>query len=284
VVGVLASFDGNDEYTAEPKPSVFNRADYHSQLKINGNNAQGAGFGRRGDGSDGHAWAGGLGALIDIHGNDHYYSGNFTVGVGYWFGTGIVYDRTGDDYYESCYFTQGSGAHFCNGILIDEDGNDRHELYETAGAGLAFGWDFTNAILINKGGNDTYRAKMISLGLSQIRSNALFFDIGGDDSYFLGENTLGFGESTWRPDFKTPSRLTPYYFYSTSFGGFLDIGGKDRYASFNDKSDMAHPRATNDNIWFAPAKTDSTYGAKNYGVGMDVDSGVVPDFMLWDKP
>lgn len=72
-VGVLASFDGDDKYTAEPFAEVYNRADYHSELKINGNSAQGAGFGRRGDGSDGHSWAGGLGAIIDIHGDDHYY-------------------------------------------------------------------------------------------------------------------------------------------------------------------------------------------------------------------
>ncbi|MCH7947063.1 MAG: hypothetical protein IIC66_04615, partial [candidate division Zixibacteria bacterium] len=87
-VGVLASFSGNDKYTAEPYSKVFDRGDYHSKNVINGNQAQGAGFGRRGDGSDGHSWAGGLGAIIDISGDDHYYSGNFTLGVGYWFGTG----------------------------------------------------------------------------------------------------------------------------------------------------------------------------------------------------
>ncbi len=116
-IGVCASFSGNDKYTAEPFSDVFNRGDYHSKNKINGNEAQGAGFGRRGDGSDGHAWAGGLGAIIDINGNDYYYSGNWSLGVGYWFGTGIAVDRRGDDIYKSCYFTQGSGAHFCNGIL-----------------------------------------------------------------------------------------------------------------------------------------------------------------------
>ncbi|MEK7775112.1 MAG: hypothetical protein AAB305_04425, partial [Candidatus Zixiibacteriota bacterium] len=84
-------------------------------------------------------------------------------------------------------------------------------------------------------------------------------------------------------DFDAPSRLTPYYYYSNSFGGFLDIGGKDRYLSFTDKSETAHPRASNNAVWFAPAKSDSTYGAKNFGVGIDADSGVVPDFMLWDK-
>ena len=127
---------------------------------------------------------------LDIHGHDEYYSGNWTLGIGYWFGTGIALDKNGNDHYKSCYFTQASGAHYCNGIMIDEGGDDHHELYETAGAALAFGWDFTNAVLINKGGNDRYTAKMISYGLAEIRSNAFFIDIGGDEYYpCLGDIT-----------------------------------------------------------------------------------------------
>ncbi len=280
-VGVCASFDGNDKYTAEPYTSVYNRGDYHSQNKINGNNAQGAGFGRRGDGSDGHAWAGGLGAIIDIRGNDEYYSGNWTLGVGYWFATGVVDDRSGDDLYKSCYFTQGSGAHYCNGILLDEGGNDRHELFETAGAALGFGWDYTNALLVNIGGDDVYRAKMISMGLAQIRSDAFLIDIGGNDKYYLGKDTPGLGEATYRDDYRFPSKLTPYYYYSKSFGGFIDIGGDDAYFEFSDKAENPSPFATNNTKWLQPAKTDSTYGANNFGVGVDADSGSIPELDAW---
>ncbi len=281
-IGVCASFDGDDTYTAEPFAEKYNRGDYHSQNKINGNNAQGAGYGRRGDGSDGHAWAGGLGAILDIHGNDHYFSGNWTLGVGYWFATGIALDKTGDDFYESCYFTQGSGAHFCNGILIDEAGNDRHELFETAGAALGFGWDFTNAFLINKGGDDTYRAKMISMGLAQIRSTALLIDIGGDDTYYLGKGTPGLGEATWREGYGKPGKLTTYYAYANSFGGFIDIGGADRYFSFTDSTETAHPRAIDNTMWLMPARTDSLFGQNNYGVGIDVEEGTVPELVKWE--
>ncbi len=281
-IGVCASFDGDDKYTAEPYAEVYNRGDYHSEHKINGNEAQGAGFGRRGDGSDGHAWAGGLGAIIDINGNDHYYSGNWTLGVGYWFGTGIAVDRSGDDIYESCYFTQGSGAHFANGILIDESGDDRHELYETAGAGLGFGWDFTNAFLIDKGGNDTYRAKIISMGLAQIRSNAFLIDIGGDDRYFLGDGTPGLGEASYRQGYDKPGRLTSYYSYAKSFGGFIDIGGRDRYYLVKDDEESTHPQAHDNCTWLKPAKGDSLYGFDNYGVGIDIDSGTIPEFFKWE--
>ncbi|MCP4581431.1 MAG: hypothetical protein GY839_07410, partial [candidate division Zixibacteria bacterium] len=69
-IGVIADYSGDDKYTAEPLSEVVDRGDYHSEHKINVNSSQGAGMGRRGDGSDGHSWAGGLGALIDIKGKD----------------------------------------------------------------------------------------------------------------------------------------------------------------------------------------------------------------------
>ncbi len=283
-IGVCASYDGNDKYTAEPFSEVYNRGDYHSENKINGNSAQGAGFGRRGDGSDGHSWAGGLGAIIDIHGDDHYYSGNWTLGVGYWFSTGIALDRNGNDIYESCYFTQGSGAHFCNGILIDEDGNDRHELFETAGAGLGFGWDYTNAFLINYGGDDIYRAKMISMGLAQIRSNAFLIDILGDDQYYLGKDTPGMGEGSYREGYQiSPTTLTTYYSYAKSFGGFIDIGGNDQYKWFNDEGEAAIDFITNNSMWQQPVKTDSLYGHNNFGIGIDIEEGIIPEIEKWRK-
>lgn len=284
-VGVCASFEGNDIYYAEPYSEVYNRGDYHSGHKINGNEVQGCGMGRRGDGSDGHSWAGGLGAIIDIHGNDLYHSGNWSLGIGYWFGTGIAIDIDGDDIYKSCYFTQGSGAHFCNGILIDEGGNDKHELFETAGAALGFGWDYTNAFLINKGGDDIYRAKMISIGLAQIRSCAFLIDIGGNDNYYLGKGTPGLGEATFRNDYKEPSQLTPYYYYAKSFGGFIDIGGIDNYYEFDKDSgeETLHPTAKENSLWFQPEKSDSTFGANNFGVGIDIESGSIFNFFKWDK-
>lgn len=280
-IGILASYGGDDRYTAEPYAEVFDRGDYHSEHKINGNSAQGVGFGRRGDGSDGHAWAGGLGAIIDIHGDDHYYSGNWSLGCGYWFGTGIALDRNGDDHYESCYFTQASGAHYCNGILVDEGGDDRHELYETAGAALGFGWDYTNALLINVGGNDTYRAKRHSMGLSQIRSFALLVDIGGDDRYALGKDTPGLGEASWREGFDRPGRLYAYDSYSKSFGGFIDIGGRDTYTLFENDRESPHPTIADNSIWFQPAKDDSRYGSDNYGVGIDTGNGTIPELFKW---
>ncbi len=282
-IGVCASFSGNDKYTAEPYSRVVDRGDYHSDHKINGNNAQGAGFGRRGDGSDGHSWAGGLGAIMDIHGDDHYYSGNWTLGVGYWFATGIALDRNGNDKYESCYFTQASGAHYCNGVLIDQSGDDEHILYETAGAALGFGWDYTNALLVNLGGDDHYRARIISMGLAQIRSNAFLIDVGGDDVYELGKGTPGLGEASWREGYDKPSPLLTYYYYSRSFGGFIDIGGDDTYWEFDSAGREPHPVAAENSLWLQPSRDDERWGADNFGVGIDIESGVIPEVEMWGR-
>ncbi len=280
-IGILADYSGDDSYIGEPSPDVYDLSDYHSEFKINGNGVQGVGFGRRGDITDGHAWAGGLGAIIDMSGNDHYLSGNWSLGCAYWFSTGIAYDGSGDDIYESCYFTQGSGAHFCNGIQIDEGGDDSHEMYATAGAGLGFGWDYTNAFLINIGGNDRYKAKMISIGCAEIRSNAFLIDIDGDDLYQLKEGALGFGAVDSRPYYSKPSPTVTYYSDSKSIGCLIDIGGADKYISFNDSAEFNHPDAKNNSIWQNPKVSDSTYGADNYGIGIDTESGSIEEIEKW---
>jgi hypothetical protein len=281
-VGCLADYSGDDKYMAEPSPKIVNRADYHSQFKINANNAQGGGFGRRGDGSDGHSWAGGLGAIVDIYGNDLYESGNWSLGCGYWFGTGICYDEAGDDVYRSVYFTQASGAHFCNGALIDECGDDKHILYETAGAALAFGWDFTNALFVDRDGNDQYEARMISYGLAQIRSFAFFFEMGGADSYTYGKGRQGFGAASFRDIYAKPSELRTYDYYTKSAGIFIDASGTDNYLIKEDAETAASEKMKDNTVWFTPEKSDSNYGHNNFGIGIDADGGKIPELEIFD--
>ena len=280
-VGILANVSGDDSYTAEPLAEKAGRPDYHSQNKVAVSQAQGCGAGMRADGSHGHAWAGGLGALLDIEGNDKYEAGNWSIGTGYWFATGIVYDGSGNDVYRSVYFTQASGAHFCIGAIIDEGGDDKHILHETAGAGIAFGWDFTVALLIDKGGNDYYEAHRISIANAQIRSNALLVDIGGDDTYVLLPGQQGFGAATFMKSYGSLSyQYGPYSHYANSFATLLDIGGSDKYLEKNLKTGESSPsaRAVDNTTWLTPARDDKNFGFRSYGVGMDVADGVVPEF------
>ena len=235
-VGVLGDGGGDDFYDAEPDAAVAGRADYHSLHAIAANNVQGVGAGRRGDGSDGHSYAGGLGMLLDAGGADRYRSGNWSLGTGYWFGMGFVWDGGGDDRYESCYFTQASGAHFAMGAIVDEGGNDRHELFETAGAALGFGWDFVNALFLDVSGDDVYKAKKISLGCSMIRSNAFFFDLAGKDRYEFPDKQ-GLGWCDRRDDYDKVRLIAPQNSQTSSVALFLDLGGKDVYPKGSGRRD-----------------------------------------------
>lgn len=296
-VGILANWAGDDHYYAEPLSEVVNRGDYHSGFGINVSNAQGVGAGRRGDGTDGHSWAGGLGFIADIHGNDTYEAGNFSLGTGYWFGTGLMYDMEGDDLYKSVYFSQASGAHYCIGAIIDEAGDDRHDLWYNAGAALSFGWDYSVNLLVDKGGNDFYKSDIISIACAEIRSNAFFFDLGGgDDEYVAGAGSVSLGAVDFR-DYDTPHPLSPFYEYSNSIGLFIDDGGEDAYSEWTrpkeegefvegaDTMDPSERWVNNQWLeWFT--EEDEHYGYNNYGIFWDLEAGedgIIPD-VTWLDP
>jgi len=282
-VGVLADYAGDDVYTAEPSSDVFDRGDYHSEFAINSNQAQGSAAGRRGDGTDGHSWAGGLGVIADAFGDDTYTSGNWSLGCGYWFATGICYDGDGDDTYSSVYFTQASGAHFCNGALIDEKGNDRHILSETAGAAFGFGWDYTNALFVDRAGDDEYSANRISFATAQIRSFAFFFDMAGADTYTFVKNGEGFGAATFRENYAAPSELLTYYYYSKSAAIFIDANGSDNYFVAEDGQISAAEKWRNNATWRSPAADDANFGHGNFGIGLDRSGGYIPELEIFDS-
>jgi len=282
-IGVLADRSGNDTYYVEPDPAKAGRADSHSDYKVAANNAQGAGFGRRGDGSDGHAWAGGLGVLIDVDGNDTYRAGNFSQGIGYWYGTGLLWDGGGDDEYRGVYYTQGSGAHFAIGALIDEGGNDTHVLEQTAGAGLGFGWDVVDALLIDRGsGNDRYEAKYDSIALATKRSTALFLDEGGDDTYILDENARGLADRDEDATYTEPGRTATFPFHLMQVGLFLDCAGADKYLRRKaDGALVADPQAGNDRTWHLRKADPALRSAPNESIGRDVGRGRIGFLDPW---
>ncbi len=301
-VGVIANWSGDDHYYAEPYANVVDRGDYHSGFEINVSNAQGVGAGRRGDGTDGHSWAGGLGFIADIHGNDIYEAGNFSLGTGYWFGTGLMYDKEGDDLYKSVYFTQASGAHYCIGAIVDESGDDRHDLFANAGAALSFGWDYSVNLLVDKAGNDFYKSYIISIGCAEIRSNAFFFDLAGDDHYIAQKGGLVLGAVDFR-GYDEPHPLSPFYQYCNSIGLFIDAGGNDIYEAWvketiqNEDDPDAEPETVesfvpsetwgNNMRWENPTPDDERYGYDNYGIGWDLEAGedaTIPDVTWLDPP
>jgi hypothetical protein len=270
-VGVLADRTGNDFYVAERKHTITGRPSYHSpDLDVSVSNVQGCGMGRRGDGADGHCWAGGLGALLDGAGNDHYTAGNWSMGTGYWFGIGILHDGGGDDEYHGVVYSQGTGAHFCIGVCIDEGGNDLHLAEENSNESLAWAHDFSIGLLIDIGGNDHYRADQSGLAYSINRSIAMLIDIGGNDVYQIDVEQRRKTNQGLRPGFAMNSEtfrnrgVADYFADTTSLALFLDIGGEDTYWG----------ELGNNQTWLDPPDAPN-WADRNFSIGVDRPDGTV---------
>lgn len=264
-VGVLADRSGDDRYTAVREHSVTSRPSYHSpDDDVCVSNAQGCAIGRRGDGADGHSWAGGLGALLDGEGNDVYTAGNWSMGTGYWFGIGVLHDRAGNDEYHGAVWSQATGAHFCIGVMVDEAGDDQHLVEVTANNSLAFAHDFTHAILLDVAGDDTYDVRQHGLGYSINRSVALLVDTGGNDSY-QSEDTERPGFALNAENFRARGGVGTYFADTSSIGLFLDVGGDDTYWS-EDLRDNHH--------WLDPEDSPN-WADRNFSVGVDRADGTV---------
>jgi hypothetical protein len=245
--GLLVNYEGNDKYIAED--SIIT---YPSQQtdKHNTSLAQGFGFGKRADFIDGHSWAGGVGVLCDIKGNDYYSCGVFGQGCGYWFAVGMLLDGEGDDVYDGVWYVQGSGAHFAVGYLDDFAGNDIYNV--SMNMSIGSGHDFTIGYFNERGGNDTYFAPGLSLGGGNANGIGFFFDHQGDDVYHTKGKTI-LGQVN-------PLRVGAREFLDV-FGVFIDGGGNDKYDQ---------PWAKNGTRWISP-RVDTTLSANPHEIGVGID-------------
>ncbi len=273
-IGVLADFSGDDTYEAVRDSAITGRGSYHNpNQNISVSNAQGCAMGRRGDIGDGHSWAGGLGALIDLSGNDHYRSGNWSMGTGYWFGIGYLYDGEGNDVYEGVGWSMATGAHFCIGVLLDESGNDQYLAQDQSHQSLAWGHDFTIALLVDGGGDDVYQSAETSPAYAINRSVAMLLDLGGNDSYLTKPENRP-GSAIFDEKMRDRTGLSTYFADSTSLALFLDVGGTDRYNNTD---------ARDNTTWLDPP--DSPNGAvRNFSVGVDRAEGSVSFLPCPEKP
>ena len=164
---------------------------------------------------------GGLGLLFDAAGNDRYTSHGFSVGFGGPQGIGAVIDVQGNDSYQcgdkypSSYNEQdapngkpgdplfqydcfglgtGSGKRVLSkrpewqgyslagglGFLLDLAGNDQ---YESANFSQGQGYFFGVGLMMDLNGNDQYQAARYGQGSSAHYGVSLFIDRDGDDQY-----------------------------------------------------------------------------------------------------
>lgn len=244
--GLLINFEGDDKYVAEDS-IIFNPSPQTPEH--NASLAQGVGFGKRADYIDGHSWAGGVGCLCDIHGNDFYSAGLFAQGCAYWFAVGMLIDGDGDDIYNGVWYVQGSGAHFGVGYLDDFAGDDRY--IASMNMAIGAGHDFTLGYFNERGGNDTYQAPNLSLGGGNANGIGIFHDHAGDDDYQThGGTTLGRANAS-----DSGTRR-----YLKVFGIFIDGGGNDIYRE---------AYAANNSRWLGPPSEIEKPNPFEIGVGFD---------------
>jgi hypothetical protein len=282
-IGTLLNGHGDDRYRTEPLASKVFRPDYHSKDgQLNYSYAQGCGVGRRGDITDGHAWAGGMGTLIDLTGDDHYESANWSLGCGYWFGMGFVYEGSGNDTYTSASWSQGSGAHFCIGALIDEEGNDRHTLWEERSEGLCFAHDYTIALFMDRKGNDVYRLKDSGLSRALNMSQVFFFELEGDDIYITSGRGMNFGSSNFDPQTR-PGLTSFYHLFSHQISLFADLQGNDTYQQqeYPSGEDRSDPRMNDGALQKTVQPFDTDGGPGNYQIARDFSSEEVWSIRLF---
>ena len=95
----------------------------------------------------------GLGAVIDLAGNDTYESVDMAQGAGV-MGAGLLIDYAGNDTHKAMYMCQGA-ATFGVGACVDFAGTDTFECY---GYGQGYGYSKGFGLMYDKSGNDTYIA------------------------------------------------------------------------------------------------------------------------------
>lgn len=238
---------GNDQYLAEDS-ILFSPS---SQIPShNSSLAQGVGFGKRADYIDGHSWAGGVGLLCDLAGNDRYACGVFGQGCAYWFSLGMLLDQAGDDQYDGVWYVQGAGAHFAAALLDDRSGNDIYRAGNNMAQGA--GHDFTVGMLIESGGNDRYTSPNLSLGAGNANGIGLFLELAGDDTYATAGGTV-LGRANGEQQGVRGLLRT--------FGLFLDGGGSDSYRE---------SYAGNGIQWRGPLSAPDASVKREIGLGLDL--------------
>jgi hypothetical protein len=213
--GVLLDASGDDRYEANDTDIRYPAA---SSPPHQASLAQGVGCGRRGETADGHAWAGGVGLLVDGAGADRYGCGVLGGGSACAGGVGIFVDKSGNDDYTS--FASALGCARSGGIaVVQEEAGD--DLYRCGSArAFGFGAEFGLAWFEDAGGNDRYYANDGAFGVGHENGLGLFWDRAGSDTYIACNNSFGVatmaGQGTARD-------------LMLNAGLFVDAGGADRY-------------------------------------------------------
>jgi hypothetical protein len=255
--GALWDGDGDDVYLLHPSdvlyPSAQDPAGSNSSL------GQGAGFGRRADGTPDRVFmSGGLGVLRDVSGADRYTCAIFGQSTGYWYGTGVLSDGDGNDHYDGQWYVQSGSAHFALSVFLEGGGDDVYGMTaRRQNVTHGGGHDFSLAVFIDRAGDDVYMAPGLSFGAGNAAGTGIFGDASGADSYDATRD-LSFGNAS----IETPGDMLRQM--ARTLGVFLDADGIDTHT-------RPEPMpVANDAIWEQRAHVDEP---SEEGVGLDRTGG-----------
>jgi hypothetical protein len=198
-----------------------------------------------GDSGD-NAYTGEFAAIIDLGGDDTYYSTHnkylhvvfdeagddrylgedYSVACGN-FGVSVLIDNSGDDCYEAENFSIGTGA-FGVGILIDREGDDRYfgDTFTQGAAGFGIG------ILRDEAGNDTYSGGLYAQGFATTYGIGVLGDAQGNDQYLIRQEYLD--EIRYLDHYLAMSQGFTIGFrpdLSAGIGLLFDRAGNDQYVA-----------------------------------------------------
>ncbi|MGH8708913.1 MAG: hypothetical protein ACREVD_12750, partial [Burkholderiales bacterium] len=170
----------------------------------------------------------GLGAVLDLAGDDRYRLRAFGQGLGLALGTGLLWDVSGNDRYGATglpdpferggtlSFAQGVAAGVRTGlgggvgILRDDAGDD---VYEAQLFAQGTGYYYALGLLWDRSGNDRYRALRYAQGNGVHEAVGVLRDDAGNDAYELA---VGVGQGMG---------------LDLAVGVLADLSGDDRYAA-----------------------------------------------------
>lgn len=223
----------------------------------------------------------GLGLLFDAAGNDRYTSHGFSIGFGGPQGVGAVIDLQGDDHYQCG--NKYPSTYNAEDAPKGKPGDPLFQ-YDCFGLGTGSGkrmltkrpeWQAYNlaggsGLLLDVEGNDHYQSANFAQGHGYFFGAGVFFDLGGDDEYVAAR--YGHGSSA-------------HY----GVGLFEDLHGEDHYGSsgpfYNagvawDHSVSVMIDAGNGNDRYAFALSTGLGGADHFGWGLFIDEGGDDQYQL----
>jgi len=201
--------------------------------------------------SDSHGCQGwgllGLGALIDLQGNDLYVGQKHSQAAGV-FGVGVLQDVYGDDIFAAKEFSQGAAA-LGIAVLSNDFGND---IYFSPEYSQGFGFTFGSGVLRDREGDDFYFVGGFDVDFRENKE--------GEERYVCMGQGFGYG-----------TRRDGDYYSGGGIGILTDGAGNDYY--------LGDYFAQGSSYWFATGilddkAGDDVYVARRYSTGAGIHNSV----------